>query len=70
MNEALPKLLRAIADAEQARAVGHDVILNAAAAEIEASRKSSCWRCHKPRVLEVVEQVGWLCRKCRDEIHT
>jgi hypothetical protein len=40
MNEALPKLLRAIAGSADAKHVGHDVIFNAAADELESLRAS------------------------------
>jgi hypothetical protein len=38
MNESLPKLLRAIASGTQAKENKHDIILNAAADEIEQLR--------------------------------
>jgi len=38
VNEALPKLLRAIAGSEHARQWGHDIVLNAAADEIDRLR--------------------------------
>jgi hypothetical protein len=40
MNEALPKLLRAIAGSADAKRVGHDVIFNAAADELDELRAS------------------------------
>ena len=48
VNEALPKLLRSIANGTQAKGNHHDIILNASANELEALRIAlvEIWRAH------------------------
>ncbi len=63
-NEDLPKLLRASAGGTQAQENRHDIILNAAADEIEKLRRVSADLLEAAQLLEAAELGRQNCEEC------